>query len=105
LLRLSLKAGAKVQLLFYLASLFENFLEKILSFFTHSIYLRTWLLLGRAKIITFLSLANFLQVKFLLSPFVCFSIIRMIVCSNAGAKVQPKSALASFSALYFTAFS
>jgi hypothetical protein len=62
--RLFLKAGAKVQLLFNLASFFEKKIKKILFRFTHSINLRTSLILRTAKVIRFLILANFFEKKF-----------------------------------------
>jgi len=49
LLRLSLKAGAKVQLLFYLASLFQSFFEKILLHFPYAIIFKNLAPFGEGK--------------------------------------------------------
>jgi hypothetical protein len=64
LYRLFLKAGAKVQLLFNLASFFEKKFKIISLYFTYSISIRTSPRLRAAKVIAFLILANFFEKKF-----------------------------------------
>jgi len=72
--RVSQEAGAKVQLLFILASFFESFLEKFISQFLLPNYPRNIFKnltpFGSAKIITFYSLATIFSNFFIRSFFV-----------------------------------